>query len=131
MSHPLDKEFGMSDFDDEILEFDIPDEKEQRDLDLIIDFALRAYKQQMDDLTLIEPKSRIKYLEIAERFLGQAKDARYKRDYLILKRDEMNKKKQLDASKKGAGAAESEGGTGASIGRDELLERREARRKAK
>ena len=82
-NHPLEEEFDMVDEIkiDENDEIVIP---EVKNLDLIIDLALKAYKDQMDVISLIEPKSRIKYLEIAERFLNQSKDAIYKKEQLII-----------------------------------------------
>ena len=118
MTEPLDKAFNMHDFDDDQIELIIPEEAEKRDLDLIIDLALKAYKGQMDDLHLIEPKNKIKYLEVAERFLGQAKDARYKRDTLILKREQQSKRLR---GNDGAGA--NQDGT---VPRDSLYDARDA-----
>lgn len=92
MTHPLDKEFNLSDIDDSEAELLIPDDPT---LDTIIEFALKAYKQQADDLHLIEPKNRVRYLEVSERFLGQAKDAIYKKDYLKLRREFLAKGAKL------------------------------------
>ncbi len=93
-NHPLDEHFNVHReklIDGEENPIVIPEEKELRDLDLIIDFALRAYQDQMNDVQFIEPKNRIKYLEVAERFLNQAKDAMAKRDKLILDRERLEK----------------------------------------
>ena len=95
--HPLDKEFDIGDFDEE-LSVEIPEDAEAKNLDLIIKLALNAYKDQIENIHLIEPKNRIKYYEIAERFLGQAKDARYKRDTLLLKQGKMLSKPATGAS---------------------------------
>lgn len=91
--HPLEKEFDMVDesifneFDDSV---EIPDDPT---LDTIIEFALKAYKDQMDVISLIEPKSRIKYMEIAEKFLGQAKDAMHKKEMIKIQKQRASGKK--------------------------------------
>lgn len=89
MKHPLDEEFDVAKADlldiEETIE--IP---EIKNLDLIVTFALQAYKEQMDIVGLVEPKNKIKYLEIAERYLGQAKDAMYKKEYLMIQQQRAN-----------------------------------------
>jgi len=97
----LDKAFNIDgDYDnnvtpdDEILtEVIIPNDPELASLNDIIRLSLAAYKEQMDDISLIEPKNRVKYLEVAERFLNQAKDAIVKRDSLKSKLPKKNSEK--------------------------------------
>ena len=85
----LDKTFNIDgsyddpEQDDLILtDVHIPDDPELASLNDIIRLALMAYKEQMEDIHMIEPKNRVRYLEVAERFLNQAKDAISKRDNL-------------------------------------------------
>ena len=95
--HPLDDAFDVDTSnmlsDDSIIE--IPDDP---NLDTIITFALRAYKEQMEDIVLIEPKNRIRYLEIAERFLEEAKDAMYKKEQIRIAREKLLNSKKVDPS---------------------------------
>lgn len=90
MQHPLDKEFNIeSEYgDEEFSPINIPDDPT---LDTIIELSLSAYKEQMEVIGLVEPKNRIKYLEVAERFLNQAKDAMAKKENLNLQRDKFYK----------------------------------------
>lgn len=98
----LDKTFNIDgsyedlEQDDLILtDVHIPDDPELASLNDIIRLALMAYKEQMEDIHMIEPKNRVKYLEVAERFLNQAKDAISKRDNLKSKLP----KKKADVTK--------------------------------
>lgn len=122
MSHPLDKEFNISDYDDSDPELIIPDDP---NLDTIIGFALKAYKQQVDDLHLIEPKNRVRYLEVSERFLAQAKDAIYKKDYLKLRREFLAKGVKLPTNEQLKSAdgspVESQGDSNVVMDRSELF----------
>lgn len=96
---PLAKTFGMvpdGSLNEEYASLEIPDTDEARDLNLVIELALNAYKSIMDDIALIEPKNRLKYLEVAERYLGQAKDARYKLESLALQAKRLSGKKGSD-----------------------------------
>lgn len=90
--HPLDSAFDI-DFETETLMDDpefvtvkIPEDQESRDLNLVIERALIEYADIKNMMHLIEPKSRIKYFEMARDFLTIAKDARYKLDYLNQKK---------------------------------------------
>jgi len=98
----LDKTFNIDgsyddpEQDDLILtDVHIPDDPELASLNDIIRLALMAYKEQMEDIHMIEPKNRVRYLEVAERFLNQAKDAISKRDNLKSKLP----KKKADVTK--------------------------------
>lgn len=92
--HPLDDTFNVA--KEDVLNYEDKIElPEIKDLNTIIDMALTAYKEQMEIVELVEPKNKIKYLEIAERFLGQAKDAMYKKEYLIIQ------ERKLRGGKKG------------------------------
>lgn len=90
MQHPLDKEFNIeSEYGDEDFSpIEIPNDPS---LDTIIELSLSAYKEQMEVIGLVEPKNRVKYLEVAERFLNQAKDAMAKKENLTLQRDKLYK----------------------------------------
>lgn len=98
----LDKTFNIDgsyedlEQDDLILtDVHIPDDPELASLNDIIRLALMAYKEQMEDIHMIEPKNRVKYLEVAERYLNQAKDSIAKRDNLKSKLP----KKKADVTK--------------------------------
>lgn len=88
MQHPLDKEFNIeSEYGDEDFNpIEIPNDPT---LDTIIELSLSAYKEQMEVIGLVEPKNRVKYLEVAERFLNQAKDAMAKKENLTLQKDKL------------------------------------------
>lgn len=125
MSHPLDNEFDITDsmaMDDDYVPVKIPEDAEERNLDLIIDLALRTYKEQMDDMVHIEPKNRLKYLEIAERFLNQAKDAMYKKDYLRMQRERKNSAVRAPQPPQG-GDQGAQDGDGTVVDRKALMER--------
>lgn len=99
--HPLDDEFEVKDevftdeYDDEL---HIPSDPDERNLDMVIDLALRQYKLNVDDMALIEPKNRLRILEINEKLLAQIKDARYKKERLQIERDKMPKGRSRKAS---------------------------------
>ena len=117
--HPLDKAFDVPDdrlIDDSNTDIEIP---EDPTLDTIISLSLKAYKEQMEDIIMIEPKNRARYLEVAERFLDQAKDAMAKKEQLRLQREKQTQAKQPAASP--AGAVQQNVGT--PVTRQELLER--------
>jgi hypothetical protein len=93
----LDKTFNIDgsyddpEQDDLILtDVHIPNDPELASLNDIIRLALMAYKEQMEDIHMIEPKNRVRYLEVAEKFLNQAKDSIAKRETL---RSKLPKKK--------------------------------------
>lgn len=88
MNHPLDEVFGFSEMSDSP-QINI----ENPDLDLIINLALSAYKENYEIIGLIEPKNRLKFLEVCERFLGQAKDALYKKGQLQIQASKIQKPK--------------------------------------
>lgn len=116
--HPLDKAFDVPDdrlIDDSNTDIEIP---EDPNLDTIISLSLKAYKEQMEDIIMIEPKNRARYLEVAERFLDQAKDAMAKKEQLRLQREKQAQSKQSSAP---AGAVQQNVGT--PVTRQELLER--------
>jgi hypothetical protein len=87
MKHPLDEQFDIVDgYMEDLGTVEIPDNP---DLDTIINLSLSAYKEQMEVISLVEPKNRTKYLEIAERFLNQAKDAMAKKEQLKINYQKM------------------------------------------
>lgn len=117
--HPLDKAFDVPDdrlIDDSNTDIEIP---EDPTLDTIISLSLKAYKEQMEDIIMIEPKNRARYLEVAERFLDQAKDAMAKKEQLRLQREKQAQAKQQPSAP--AGAVQQNVGT--PVTRQELLER--------
>lgn len=115
MPNPLDETFNVSDknfLDDEYIGVVIP---EDPNLDTIANLALKAYKEQMDDIMHIEPKNRARYLEVAEKFLNQAKDAIAKKEQIKASREKLAPK---HPSKANTPAAEPEVG----LTRKELFE---------
>lgn len=95
--HPLDDEFNLSKDpydDDYISNVNIPEEAELRDLDMVIDLALKQYKDNCDDMALLEPKNRIKIMELNRDLLNIVKDSRYKKEMIELKRTGGKKTKQ-------------------------------------
>lgn len=125
MPHPLDyhldpdAEGMLDDFKDIV----IPDDKEERDLDLIIELALDKYREIGEILEFIEPKNKIKYLEMQRDFLAQAKDARFKRDRLILEREKLEKMKGSTKSKSQEDNGDSTEASEPTVSRKELQER--------
>ena len=87
---PLDTIFGgEGEFLDEVV-IEIPEDPE---LDHIIQFSLKEYKGIRDIIDLIEPKSRIRYYEMCERFLANAKDAIYKKEMIKLNNEKLKASK--------------------------------------
>jgi hypothetical protein len=85
--HALDEQFDIDNgYSEDFASVVIPDNP---DLDTIINLSLSAYKEQMEIINLVEPKNRIKYLEIAERFLNQAKDAMAKKEQIKISQQKM------------------------------------------
>ena len=118
--HPLDKAFDVPDdrlIDDSNTDIEIP---EDPTLDTIISLSLKAYKEQMEDIIMIEPKNRARYLEVAERFLDQAKDAMAKKEQLRLQREKQSNAKQPAATQPNA---QQQPEVGQPVSRHELLER--------
>lgn len=119
--HPLDKAFDVPNdrlVDDLYEDIHIPDDPT---LDTIISLSLRAYKEQMEDIITIDPKSRARLLEVAEKFLGQAKDAMAKKEHIALQR-EKNKGTPAPAASTGTSSAGADT-TQPTVSRKELLER--------
>lgn len=87
---PLDEIFGgEGEFLDEI-KVEIPEDPQ---LDHIIQFSLMEYKGLRDIIDLIEPKSRIKYYEMMERFLSNAKDAMNKKEMIKIHNERLKASK--------------------------------------
>lgn len=90
---PLSDAFDIEDDgftdDQNYKEIEIP---EIKDLEFTIQRALTDYKEVKEVIQLVEPKNRLKYFEMARDFLDLAKDAMFKRDTLILKREELAKR---------------------------------------
>lgn len=95
MIHPLDQEFDMVAEQELTEQMGIIEIPKDPTLKTIIDLALKAYKEQMEVIGLVEPKNRVRYLEACEKLLGQAKDAMYKQGQL-----EIAHQKMIDAQNK-------------------------------
>lgn len=124
--HPLDSEFDIAEFSDEFEgEIEIPDETEERNLDLVIEFALRQYKMNADDIGLMEPRVRLKTLEINRDLLNTVKDAFYKKEMLKLNREKLEKMGTKKPTKAPSGAGQEDSGEspGGGVTRKELAER--------
>jgi len=96
--HPLDDAFNVDSgdtFRDDFNVVEIPDDPEETSLNDIIRLSMEAYRDQMAMIAFIEPKNRLKFLELSEKFLNQAKDAIYKRDLLRQKKKPTKKKEEL------------------------------------
>lgn len=76
---------------------EMPEEAELND---IIKMALKVYVEMQNDIQYIAPKNRVRHLQVAERYLNQAKDAMYKKEQLLLEREkfEQSKKGKDDGS---------------------------------
>ena len=85
---PLDSVFGFDVDSDDFDSIEIPDDPQ---LDHIIQFSLKEYKGIKEIIDLIEPKNRIKYFEMMERFLANAKDAMYKKDMIKVAQEKLKK----------------------------------------
>lgn len=122
--HPLDDTFDTlegTDFDDLKFLEEIPDDPT---LDTIIKLSLKAYKEQMQDIVMVEPKNRARYLEVAEKFLNQAKDALSKKEQITLAREKL--KTPSTSNKKSDSAAQPSAPAGGGKTRKELMEERQA-----
>lgn len=118
MTHPLDETFNISNengLDDDLDLVEIPDDP---NLDTIIKLSLEAYKSQMNDILHIEPKNRARYLEVAEKFLNQAKDAMSKKEQIKLARE---KQQPRGGAKTSTPVAEAP--AGGNVSREELQAR--------
>ena len=106
--HPLENAFSMNDPDlrEEFACMELP---EVKDLNLIIELALASYKSQMDNMHFVEPKNQRICLELALKFLTEAKDAIYKKEQLIIQSNKKGTGKENPAPK--TEAEKSSGGT--------------------
>jgi len=103
MSSKLEDTFGLNASDDPLLK-----ELEERynfsenpNLNEVAQLALKAYKEQMLDVSNFDPKYRARNIEVAQTFLLLAKDALAKEEDLRLKEEKQNegKKDSDDESK--------------------------------
>lgn len=86
-THPLDHTFQVdSEHQIEIDNSGSIEVPTDPGLDDVIQYALRAYKDQMDLMELVEPKNRLRAYETAEKYLNQAKDAIHKKEQLAIQR---------------------------------------------
>jgi hypothetical protein len=92
---PLDGVFGFDVDSEDFDSIEIPDDPQ---LDHIIQFSLKEYKGIKEIIDLIEPKNRIKYFEMMERFLANAKDAMYKKDMIKVAQEKLKKMGQPKGS---------------------------------
>lgn len=115
---PLSDEFDMPIDENELEEYVkvvIPDDPK---LKTIVDFAMDAYASQMNDLQHIEVKNRLKFYEVAERFLNQAKDAMYKIEQIEIEREKL--KARARGASKDKSPSGGTGGESTGIGRSQL-----------
>lgn len=121
MSHPLDEILGTQ--EQKVIDGDygveIPEDPEEKNLQLIIDLALKSYKEQMDDIALLEPKYRTAAYRVALDYLTQAKDAKYKLDKLAMDREKMTRKPSTSSPEKSEEESKDSGG----VNRKELQEK--------
>lgn len=129
--HPLNDEFDIegSAWDDEFDEgVDIPDNREQQNLELVIELALKQYKQNIDDMALVEPKNRIKLQEINRDLLNTAKDAKYKLETIKINQAKLdvlrNKKTGAPVDSTASGEGEGEGEEDQTFSRSSLAKLR-------
>ena len=94
---------------------DVPDDP---DLQFIIQCALDVYKKQIEVIQYMKAEHRQGCLELAERYLNQAKDAIYKKKQLELNKEKLELQKQ-QKSKKDVPDAPKE--TGKVVSRKQLL----------
>lgn len=120
--NPLDETFDiegvdMDDIDPEA-EIIIP---EIKNLDTIIDFALRNYKELLENVEMMDLKTQLKARELARDFLREAKDAIDKREKLRVAWERLEKGSK-SASKASSGDEEVKDtqGQGQGISRSEL-----------
>lgn len=125
---PLDDEFDIesSVFNEENDEYTIkiPEEKEERDLDMVIEFAVKQYKMNYEDQHLMSPTGKLKVMEINERLLNTIKDATYKKEYIKVLKERL---RLSEKSKRGSGSkvesSSTEEGKSEGISRNELAEK--------
>jgi len=124
----LDDTFNMDReklIDGDIGDIEIPDDPEMRNLDLIIDFALKAYQEQMEVISFLEPKNRLKAYEVAERYLNQAKDARVKKEKLAI---DLERTRRTSSKSPQEATGEEKEDTEGGVSRKELAERMRVRK---
>lgn len=124
--HPLDGEFEVegSNYDDEFdEEVIIPDKREEQNLELVIELALKQYKINCDDMGLMDPKTRLKSQEINHGLLNTAKDAKYKLERIRIEREKLERMKGKSSGSSGANeSGEGEPEEGKSLSRAQLME---------
>lgn len=127
-NHPLSQEFDIEgtpfsdEYDDEVV---VPSDREEQNLELVIEYALNDYAENKSDMALVDPKNRIKIMEINEKLLNTAKDARYKLERLRIEREKMNRTEVAGSAGKGSEEKTdgSEEGSSGGVSRSELMER--------
>lgn len=89
MTHPIDD--ILNSHTEKLIEGDygveIPEDPEEKNLQLIIDLALKSYKEQMEDISMLDIKYRNSAYKIAREYLETAKDARAKMEKLRIDRE--------------------------------------------
>lgn len=102
MTSKLEETFGLNASDDPLLK-----ELEERynfsenpNLNEVAQLALKAYKEQMLDVSNFDPKYRARNIEVAQSFLVLAKDALAKDEDLRLKEEKQNQSKKDDETPK-------------------------------
>lgn len=124
MTHPIDEILNSQ--TEKIIDgdygVDIPEDPEEKNLQLIIDLALKSYKEQMDDIAMLDIKYRNNAYKVARDYLETAKDARAKMEKLRIDREKgykaPRKSPQGDSREEEGSPTANEG-----ISRKELQER--------
>ena len=86
---PLEETFGLHHCDEipGMLTVELPDDPALAD---IVRLALEAYKEQMENIQLMEPKYRPRALEVAQQYLNLAMSTLAKKEDIRLKDDKAN-----------------------------------------
>lgn len=100
--------------DEETFEVIIP---EHIELDAVARLALEAYKEQMEQIQMIEPKYRSRALEVAQRYLETAKDSIARQEDLKLKLEKL----EIDKNKKNDDPNQKGNSSSGGLSRDSVL----------
>lgn len=85
MNHPLENAFDIDSGLDNTYETTVTIDDDP-DLDTTINLALQAYKENAEIINMVDPKNRIRYMEIGAKYLDLAKDAMHKKESLEIQR---------------------------------------------
>jgi len=128
MKNPLSDKFDLP--EEKLLDmeepFEIPEDKEERNLDLVIEMALKDYSSLREIVSMVEPANRLKYHQQMEAYLNLAKDAMAKKEKLEIDRVRASKAPSKSPQKATGDDSEKKEGQGTGeegISRQELQER--------